>query len=403
MSAIDPGIDVKSSIERMAPSFTLEKPEDARARGTGLLGALRSLDYLMVLTLLALTAFGIWVLFGTVQGTSVVEDWKVLTPHKQITWFGIALCALALVLAVDYHWLGKIALIAYFGNIALLVLVLLFGTTVNGSTSWFRLGPVNFQPSETMKVAAVMMLAQWFALRPEGVRGPRDLVVPGIIVAVPMALILKQNDLGTAVLFVLIFGGIVFWAGIRRWLLVGLILSGIVCCAAVYPTLSTYRKERILTFIDPMRDPTNRGYNAIQSMIAVGSGGVTGEGWGEGTQAVHRWLPEAHTDFIFASAIEQTGLLGAGMLLGLYGVLFWRILRTIRLARDRFGGLMVVGLGAILFGHIFINTAMNVGLFPITGLPLPFMSYGGSFLLATYVIMGLILNVSMRRYVFNAG
>ena len=147
-------------------------------------------------------------------------------------------------------------------------------------------------------------------------------------------------------------------------------------------------------------DPQGAGYNVIQSMVAVGSGGLTGRGWGEGTQAVFHYLPEAHTDFIFASAIEQTGLLGAVIILGLYGVLFWRMLATVQVARDRFGALLVVGLGAILMGHVFMNVGMTIGLFPVTGLPLPFLSYGGSFLLAMHVLAGLVLNVSIRRFVF---
>jgi rod shape determining protein RodA len=252
-----------------------------------------------------------------------------------------------------------------------------------------------------MKVATVLMVAQWYALRPEGVRHLRDLIVPGLLCGVPMLLVLKQPDLGTASLFGVIFIATLFWSGVRPRILLGLFSTGAVGAACMWPLLKGYQKERILTFLDPTRDPQGAGYNVIQSFIAVGSGGADGRGIGAGTQGVYRYLPEAHTDFIFASTVEQTGLIGAGLLLGLYAVIFWRALVAVEVARDRFGGLVVIGLTSILMGHVMLNMSMNIGLFPVTGLPLPFMSYGGSFLLAMYVVVGLILNVSMRRFLFN--
>lgn len=400
MSAIEMNGRVPATLDRTPLSYTIEKPRDARARSGGLLHALRHLDGTMLLCLVTLTAYGLWMLAGTVNGAG---DWRTGLPDRQLTWFGISLCGLAFALLLDYRWLGKLAAALYFGNLGLLVAVLFVGTTVNHSTSWLRLGPLSFQPAETMKVVTVMMVAQWFAQRPEGVRRLRDLFVPAVLCVVPAVLILRQPDFGTAMLFAGIFAAMVYWAGIRRWILVGMILLAVAGAAATYPLLKPYQKDRLKVFLDPSRDPQGRGYNVIQSLIAVGSGGLTGRGWGQGTQAVHRWLPEAHTDFIFASSVEQTGLVGAMTILGLFGVLFWRILRAVRVARDRFGGLLVVGLGSILLGHVVINVSMNVGLFPVTGLPLPFFSYGGSFLLATYVLVGLILNVSMRRFVANPG
>ncbi len=375
-------------------SQAIEKP--ARAQ-SGFLGALRYLDLPLLLGVLGLTCFGLWSLHGTVHLSSYLAS----AVDRQVTWLGISLCVMALVLVTDYRWLGRVAPVAYILNLGLLVLVLIAGREINGAKSWFRFGPISFQPAETMKVITVIMLAEWYAVRPEGVRSLRDLIAPALLCGVPMALVLKQPDLGTASLFGIIFLTMLYWSGVRRWIFAGLIATGVLCAAGVYPFLKDYQKARIMTFIDPTRDPKGAGYNVLQSMIAVGSGGVTGQGWGEGSQAVHRYLPEAHTDFIFASTVEQTGLAGTVLLLGLYGLVFWRILRSVGQARDRFGGLVIIGLGAILMGHVFMNICMNIGLFPVTGLPLPFMSYGGSFLLAMYVMVGLILNVGMRRFLFN--
>ncbi|MDK2970617.1 MAG: rod shape determining protein RodA [Candidatus Sumerlaeota bacterium] len=399
MSLVEFGAHVPTRLGELRHGAAVERQSGALGRPAHLLTALRHLDLPMAAAIVTLTTLGLWLLFGTVQGSGFL----LAAADRQITWFGLSIVAFLVVLLPDYRWLGKLATVAYASNLVLLVLVLFLGTTVNGATSWFRLGPISFQPAETMKVSTVMMLAHWFALRPEGVERPRDLLLPGLLCAVPAALILKQPDLGTASLFGIVFFSMLFWAGVKRWILVAMILAGLTCAAGTYPLLKPYQKERLKTFVDPARDPRGSGYNVIQSFIAVGSGGIAGRGWGQGTQSVHRYLPEAHTDFVFASAVEQTGFLGAMMILGLYGVVFWRILVAVRNARDRFGGLLVVGLGAILMGHILMNIGMCIGLFPVTGLPLPFLSYGGSFLLAMFVLVGLILNVSMRRFLFSQG
>ncbi|MEQ8820013.1 MAG: rod shape-determining protein RodA [Sumerlaeia bacterium] len=375
----------------------MEDTQDPPFRLATFLAAARYMDWILLGSVVLLTVLGLWLLFGCVQG----NDALVAAAGRQITWFGIALCGLAAALMLDYRWLGRLAPWAYIANLGLLVFVLIAGTTVNGARSWFRLGPVSFQPSETMKVVTVLLLAQYWATRPHGVRGIKDLILPGIIVAIPMMLILKQPDLGTASLFIILFFGMMYWAGVKRWILIALILGGIASCASVVPFLKDYQKERLLTFVDPGRDPTGSGYNVRQSLIAVGNGGLTGRGWGEGTQAVLRYLPEAHTDFIFASSVEQTGLAGAIVIIGLYGVILLRFLRAAENARDRFGGLVVIGLGAILLGHVTLNIGMTIGLLPVTGLPLPFLSYGGSFLLSCYILMGLVLNIAMRRFFFQ--
>ena len=350
---------------------SLEAMASGRSRLASWIGSLRYLDLPLILAMIALTTFGLWVLFGTVHES----PWLLRSADRQITWFGIALCGMALTLVLDYNWLSKLAPYAYAANLGLLGVVLFAGTEVNGSTSWFRLGPIGFQPSETMKIVTVMMVARWYSLRPEGVNRVRDLIVPGLLCAMPMGLVVLQPDLGSACMFGVIFGATLYWAGVKRWILGGLFVGGAVGAACAYPFIGSYAQKRLLTFIDPYHDPTGASYNLIQSLTAVGNGGLMGEGWGQGTQGLHRWLPEAHTDFIFASAVEQTGFIGMLLILGLYAVLFWRILETVGVARDRFGGILAIGLGSILAGHVFINMAMNIGLFPITGLPLPFFCF----------------------------
>lgn len=379
---------------RQSNSPNMEQPPEAHA---GFLSSLFYLDLIMIGVVIALTAIGISMIFGVGAESSYLTS----LGYKQLAWSGIALVGLAFALVLDYRWLGKLASTTYILNLILLVAVLIVGKKINGASSWFRIGPISFQPAETMKIFTVMMMANWFASKPEGIQKVQDLIMPALLCGVPAALVLLQPDIGTTSLFILIFFAMTYWVGIKRWMLVSLIVSGIAFVGAAYPFLRNYQKERILTFFDPYRDPTGSGYNVIQSMIAVGSGEIDGRGWGKGTQAVYRYLPEAHTDFIFASTIEQIGFIGCLLLLTLYGILFWRILKAVENSRDRFGGLVVIGLGTILLGHTMMNILMNIGLFPVTGLPLPFMSYGGTFLLSVYILIGLILNIGMRRFVFN--
>lgn len=400
MSMLDLGHEIPASPRELKRGQTLELPADVRRRsasGPTIWSALKYIDPILIGSIVTLTVFGLWMLYGTVQGSPFL----LALADRQVTWFGLSLAAFATVLLVDYRWLGKIAALGYTINLGLLVAVLFIGTTVNGATCWIRVGPVNFQPSETMKLFTVLVIAQWFAGRPEGVQHFRDLIVPGILAAIPFLLIMKQPDLGTGLLFFFMAGAMVYWAGVRFRIAATVVTTGLVCCLSAFPFLHNYQKERVLNFLDPSRDPLGTGYNVIQSLIAVGNGGIAGQGWGAGSQAVHRYLPEAHTDFIYASAVEQTGLLGGLAILFLYGVIMWRVLHGIRVARDRFGGLVIVGLGALLVGHIWINIGMNIGLMPVTGLPLPFISYGGSFLVSSYILAGLILSISMRRFVFS--
>lgn len=364
---------------------------------TSVLAVLRHLDYVLAGMVVLITLVGLWLLRGaTVDLTGALAT----VADKQTFFFAIALGMMALLCLVDYRWINRAGAALYVLNLGALVAVLVAGQRVNGARSWIDLGPFNWQPAETMKIATVIVLAQWLALNTEKLQGWTSIIVPGVICGVPALLILMQPDLGSASLFFLFFLTMMLMAGVDRRhlaLIVGAALLGMV---SLYPFLKPYQKARLIVFVNPEADAKGSGYNVIQSKIAVGNGGFAGQGWGEGTQALHRFLPEHHTDFIFAASIEQIGFLGGMLLLGGYLIVFWRLIRAMDEARDRFGGLLVAGMTAILAGHLVENVGMTMGVLPVTGIPLPLFSYGGSFLVSTYAIFGLVLNVASRRYTF---
>lgn len=360
------------------------------------LDQLLRLDYVFLFSILGVTLLGLVVLEG---GTHTIPH-LASSASKQAVFLGVAIAALLGTVMVDYRWLNRAAVGIYLLNLMALVFVLVGGSRINGARSWIDFGPINWQPSETMKVATVLVCAQWVALHPDRLKGFAGLVVPGLICGVPALLILAQPDLGTAAIFFMLFLTMMWMGGAsRRWLGI-IILSALVGMGSVYPMLKPYQKARIHVFLNPESDPGGKGYNVIQSKIAIGSGGLFGKGWGEGTQCTQRFLPEHHTDFIFASTVEQFGALGGLLLLTGFLVILLRMIRTMDRARDRFGGLVASGLIAIFLTHICLNVGMTMGLVPVTGIPLPLMSYGGSFLVTTYVMFGVLLNVGSRRFTF---
>lgn len=360
------------------------------------LAVLRHIDYGLLGLVLTAALAGLIVLSGAVNGVSALES----AASRQLTFLWISLAALAAATLIDYRWINRMALLIYVFNIGALVFVLAAGTRINGAKSWIALGPLNFQPSETMKIATVLVCAQWVALRPESRDTWKGIIVPGIICGIPALLVLMQPDLGTASLFFLLYLAMMLMSGASKKRLGMVLLAAIIGSACAFPFLKPYQQARLTSFINPEADAAGAGYNVIQSKIAVGAGGLLGEGWGQGTQGTHRFLPEHHTDFIFASAVEQFGFLGGIALLSIFLMIVLRMLGAMDKARDRFGGIVVAGLTAIFAGHVMLNIGMTVGLLPVTGIPLPFLSYGGSFLVTTFILFGLVLNVASRRFTF---
>jgi len=297
---------------------------------------------------------------------------------------------------VNYRWLRPAALPLWAVSFALLLGVLLFGKEVGGARRWFVLGPLFFSPSELGKIALVVLLSASFADASPPLK-IRSLAVSIVPVAVLSALAFLQPSLGTAVIFCFIWAGLVWAAGISfRHLLACLLLVGISLPVA-WGNLEDYQRARVAAFLNPVLDPLGAGYNVIQSLIAVGSGQFLGKGLGMGTQSRLQFLPVRHTDFIFASLTEEWGFLGAGILLALLGALLWRILKIAFLCQDRFGLLLGVGIFTFLFAQTVVNVGMNIGIAPVTGLPLPLVSYGGSSLLSTFVALGLVNSLAIHR------
>jgi rod shape determining protein RodA len=271
-----------------------------------------------------------------------------------------------------------------------------------GARRWLTFGPVNFQPSELAKLAVALALANWLSGDAEKRRdgyGLFGLVIPMVITVVPAALILKQPDLGTALIVLCVGGTQILFAKVRWKTLALLATVGIVGAFLVYPHLKPYQRKRVETFLDPQADALGAGYHATQSMIAIGSGQGFGKGWGQGTQTYLSFLPEQHTDFIFSVWAEEHGFVGCLLLLGLYFALVTSAVDVVGGARDRFGSFLAVGMTAMLFWHVVINIGMVTNLLPVVGVTLPLMSYGGSSVIAIYAGIGLLANVGMRRFV----
>jgi len=320
---------------------------------------------------------------------------------KQISWLLIGLLIMIVVAFVEYRYYYDFAYLIHGVALFLLVVVMAFGMITSGAQRWIRIGSLSFQPSEFVKISLVIALAKFFESPPsrEGFT-LKDLPVPFLVLVIPMGLILKQPDLGTAIILFLILLSILLFVKIRWSSLLILGLTGASILPLFWGFLKEYQKKRIYTFFDPNLDPLGSGYHIIQSKIAVGSGGIFGKGFMKGTQCKLGFLPEQQTDFIFSVLAEEWGLIGSLLVISLYLILILWGLRIAVTAKDRFGAILAFGVVAMLFWHVFINVGMVVGMMPVVGIPLPLLSYGGSFMVSTLMGVGLLLNVSMRRYLF---
>lgn len=321
---------------------------------------------------------------------------------KQLYWLASGLVLMIIVCSIDYHVFEDLAYWLYGGVLSLLLLVMVAGKTTMGATRWLDLGILNIQPSEPMKIVIIMTFARYFSRNHalEGI-GFREIFYPLLLLGAPALLIMKQPDLGTAIMVILVAGSIMVFVGIRwRLVVTGTLALAPLIYLGWHFYLREYQKNRILNFLNPERDPLGSGYHLIQSKIAVGSGGVVGKGYLKGTQSQLRFLPEQHTDFAFSVFAEEWGLLGCMVLLMLYLFLVLWGLQIAGRCSDRFGRLLAVGVTAMLFWHIVINVGMVVGLFPVVGVPLPFLSYGGTSLITSMTGVAILLNISMRRFMF---
>jgi rod shape determining protein RodA len=321
---------------------------------------------------------------------------------KQLYWLAVGLGVLAVTLIYDYRHLEKLSYPLYIISILLLVGVMFGGKMVSGSRRWLALGPITFQPAELAKIAIILVLATYFSQRPrlEALR-LKHLIIPGVLVLIPVGLIIKQPDLGSGILVALVAASMILFVGVRWRILLGSALTMVMLSPLIWHFLKDYQRQRVLTFLDPGRDPLGSGYHILQSMIAVGSGQFWGKGFLEGTQSQLYFLPEQHTDFVFSVFAEEWGFVGSVVLLLLFmGLVFWG-LWVARDCKDRFGHLLAVGVTALIFWQVFINLCMVTGFLPVVGIPLPLFSYGGSSLITTLLGVGFLLNIRMRRYLFG--
>ena len=320
--------------------------------------------------------------------------------YKQMVWFAGGFTLMIMAFMINYRDLERWAPGIFAFCVILLLSVLLFGKVIGGSRRWLALGPVTVQPSEFVKIGTIIILARFFS-RNASRKGftIRELLRPAAIILVPFLLIVNQPDLGTAMLVGLIAASMAFFVGIDRKSIVYLVFAGLLICAVGWFFLQGYQQERILTFLNPDRDPLGAGYHIIQSKIAIGSGMAVGKGYLKGTQNALSFLPEQHTDFILCVLGEEWGFMGTVTVLSLYLLLLVWGLNIAHKARDAFGTLLAVGVTSMFFWGIFINMGMVMGLMPVVGVPLPLISYGGSSVVTTLIGMGFLMSVSMRRFI----
>jgi rod shape determining protein RodA len=367
------------------PSFGEDKPP---------LRQISSLDGGLLLSALLLAAIGL----ATVHSASAELPVDYLP--RQAAWVGVGAFLLLVVMSIDYHVLLDLSMALYGLGLAALVAVLFFGVERGGAANWLQIGPWQFQPSEFAKLATALFLARYLAGLNRRVLDLPQIAVAVAIVAVPMVLVAIEPDLGGAAMFTPLLAGMLLVAGVRLRLLVTAALVVVLLGAGVWTFgMQGYQRQRVITFLSPESDPLGAGYQVRQSKIAVGSGELLGKGYMQGTQSQLRFLPARHTDFILAVLAEEWGFLGVGTVLGLYALFIASAARIAIRARDRAGILLVVGLLSIVCFHVLYNSAMVVGFLPITGIPLPFLSYGGSFTMVNFLATGIMLGVDMRRYV----
>ena len=352
---------------------------------------LRKINWLMVLTLSAVAGIGFAMLYSVAGGS-----WDPWAKNQAIR-FGFALVIMIGIALLDLKWLMGLAYPVYAGALVLLVLVELLGSSGMGGQRWLDLGLIRIQTSEIMKVAVVLALAKYFhTLTPETYRHYKHLIFPVLLIAIPTALVMRQPDLGTAALLALGGLGVIFLAGARAWIFWAGIIGGLGAVPFIWRRLMDYQQDRILTFLNPESDPLGAGYQIIQSKIALGSGGLFGKGFMQGTQSHLNFLPEMKTDFIFTVLAEEFGLAGGLTLISLYVILLLYGLYISVSCRSQFGRMLAGGLTFILFLYVFINIGMVTGLLPVVGVPLPLVSYGGSAMLTVMIAYGLILSVGVQ-------
>ena len=357
-----------------------------------LAGKFRGIQWGLLLLLGLIAAIGFAMLYSAANGE--FQPWA----SRQMIRFGVVLIAVLAVALIDVKYWFRAAYWIYAAALLLVVAVDLRGIIGMGAQRWIAVGSFQLQPSEVMKIALVLALARYFhCLPPENIGRLRYLLVPALMIALPVLLVLKQPDLGTAMMLLAAGGALLFLAGVPVWMFALAAAGALVAAPLAWSMLRGYQKSRLLTFLDPERDPLGAGYHILQSKIALGSGGLFGKGFLQGTQSHLSFLPEKQTDFIFTMVAEEFGLTGGVVLLALYlAVIVYAFAIALR-SRSQFGRLLGLGIAVNFFLYAFINTAMVMGLIPVVGVPLPLISYGGTAMVTMMLGFGLLMNVGIHR------
>ncbi len=352
----------------------------------------RQVNWALIVLVTAVASIGFAMLYSAANGN--ISPWA----SKQIAVFSVGLIMMLVIAVIDIRFWLRYAYVFYALTLGLLVYVEFYGTEINNAQRWIKVGQVQLQPSEFMKIALIMVLARYFhRLNVEDIARPHFLILPLLLIAAPVLLIQRQPDLGTALFLVICGGAMFFLAGVRIWKFVVVLTAGVAALPIAWPFLLDYQKDRILTFLSSDADPLKEGYHIMQSKIALGSGGLFGRGFMQGTQSHLKFLPERQTDFIFTMLAEEFGLVGGLGLLGLYSLLLLYGLSIALRCQNQFGRLLAMGVVAVFFLYAFINIAMVMGLIPVVGLPLPLISFGGTAMITVLAGFGFLICVSVHR------
>ncbi len=348
------------------------------------------IDWILVSSYFLLILIGLATLYG-ISASEYFQNNNIF--FKQVIFASLGIGVFLFFSFFDYKHYKYYAKLFYFLIIFILLSVLLWGNVVRGTTGWIGVGIFNVQPVEVAKLLLVITLASFISKKKNKVSEIAAIVNSFFLAFVAVFLVLKQPDLGSALILAGIWLGMSLISGMSSKYFIFILFSGVILFSFGWVFLEDYQKDRLINFIYPEKDPQGSGYNVIQSMIAVGSGGFLGQGIGKGSQSQLNFLPEKHTDFIFASIAEEFGFVGSFLVLFLFTLLFYRIKKIAQNASDNFGYLLAIGIGIMFFLEVLINAGMNLGIMPVTGIPLPFLSYGGSSLIASSAALGILFNI----------
>ncbi|MGF7056729.1 rod shape-determining protein RodA [Brassicibacter mesophilus] len=354
----------------------------------------KKFDFVLFFTVILLSIYGLVILSSATAGENSMQDLKT-----QGIAFVLGIVTVVILVMINYETFGKLYMVIYvFCNLLLLaVLVFGIGEDTWGAKSWLVIGPVRFQPAEFVKIGIIVSVAKYIEKNQDKINQLFTLAKILVFAFIPVGLVLMQPDFGTALVFIFFIVTMLFIAGLDFKYILYAAIAGIISLPILWFSLAPYQKDRILVFVDPARDAMGSGYQVIQSKIAIGSGKLLGMGLYNGNQTQFGYLPEKQTDFIFAVIGEELGLVGGVILLVLYFIMIYRLIKIARNSKDLFGSLIVIGIASMMVFHILENVGMTMGLMPVTGIPLPFISKGGTFMLSNMISIGLTLSVAVKK------